>query len=211
MLSQGHDKSVDYWAYGCLLYELICGHTPFEATSQQRTFEKIVHSQKYLNFPPAFDPHCKSLIRRLLHPNAALRLGSLQNGIDDIKTHAFFAMSGIVFDDLLQQKYTMPYIPPLDVASSASISSGQIDFLDVDFELSRPEDDPADEEKEEEDPEGYEEDDVEEDEEGAAEYRTQQQQHRQQQRQQRQQQKQWIEDLDAYFTRLDDPDYIVDG
>ena len=74
VLTQGHDKSADYWAYGVLLYEIINSRTPFESGNQQRTFEKIVHSQKHLSFPNEFNPHCKSLIRRLLHPNAALRL-----------------------------------------------------------------------------------------------------------------------------------------
>lgn len=64
VLTQGHDKSADYWAFGALIYELLCGHTPFESSNQQRTFEKIVHSQKHLAFPPEFDPHGKSLIRR---------------------------------------------------------------------------------------------------------------------------------------------------
>lgn len=111
ILTQGHDRSVDYWSYGILLYELLCGHTPFDSTNQQRTFEKIVHAQRHLVFPSDFDAHCKSLIRRLLHPNAALRLGALQNGIQDIISHAFFSLQEIDFDKLLNQEVPMPYIP----------------------------------------------------------------------------------------------------
>jgi serine/threonine protein kinase len=129
---------VDYWAFGCLLFELVCGHTPFESSSQQRTFEKIVHSQKYLTFPQGFDPHCKSLIRRLLHPNSALRIGALQNGIVDIKTHAFFTMSNIPFDLLLRKEVMMPFCPPFTIVSSAA-AFNNVDLLDVEFELSRPE------------------------------------------------------------------------
>lgn len=138
MLSQGHDRSVDYWAFGCLLYELVCGHTPFESSSQQRTFEKIVHSQKYLTFPQGFDPHCKSLIRRLLHPNSALRIGALQNGIDDIKSHAFFTMMNVPFDMLIGKEVMMPYCPPMTIVSG-SVAASNIEMLDVEFELSRPE------------------------------------------------------------------------
>ena len=35
VLSKGHDKSADYWALGCLLYELLVGHTPFANDNHQ--------------------------------------------------------------------------------------------------------------------------------------------------------------------------------
>lgn len=143
VLTQGHDKSADYWAYGVLVYELLCGRTPFESSNQQRTFEKIVHSQKHLSFPAEFDPHGKSLIRRLLHPNAALRLGALQNGILDISHHAFFTMKNIDFDALLAQEIDMPYKPDAeDVSSSinAATVSG-IEPLDMEYELNMDDED----------------------------------------------------------------------
>ncbi len=120
------------------MYELLCGHTPFESSNQQRTFEKIVHSQKHLLFPADFDPHGKSLIRRLLHPNAALRIGALQNGIQDITNHAFFTMQNIDFQALINQEIEMPYHPVVHhdmynpPAQSASLN---IEPLDVDFEM----------------------------------------------------------------------------
>mmetsp|Transcript_19248 Transcript_19248/g.32206 ORF Transcript_19248/g.32206 Transcript_19248/m.32206 type:complete len:894 (+) Transcript_19248:43-2724(+) len=138
VLTQGHDRSIDYWSFGVLVYELLCGHTPFESSNQQRTFEKIVHSQKHLAFPPNFDPHCKSLIRRLLHPNAALRMGALQNGIDDIKNHAFFSIQNIDFEALLGQTLPMPYVPEAfdpNSGQSASTASLKIEPMDLEFEL----------------------------------------------------------------------------
>jgi len=143
-LTQGHDKSIDYWAYGILLYELLVGHTPFESSNQQRTFEKIVHSQKHLQFPSLFDSHARSLIRKLLTPNPSLRLGALQSGIHEIKNHAFFTMHNINYDDILQRKIKMPYIPSTfnisnivssqSSSSSSSSSSSNIEQLDLEFE-----------------------------------------------------------------------------
>jgi serine/threonine protein kinase len=137
VLTQGHDKSADYWSLGVLLYELLCGITPFEGRNQQRTFEKIVHSQKHLTFPKKFEPHAKSILRRLLHPNAALRLGALQNGGNDIREHAFFSTQNIDFDKLLACETPMPYLPPSDgsdleaVVGVEDISLEEEDAVDV--------------------------------------------------------------------------------
>jgi protein kinase A len=137
VLTQGHDKSADYWAYGVLIFELLCGHTPFEGRNEQRTFEKIVHSQKHLNFPRSFDPHTKSLIRRLLHPNPALRLGALQNGFDDIRNHAYFEMQNVDFEKLLAQEVPMIYIPPaVDMdALLAQVPANRSKFVDLAAEV----------------------------------------------------------------------------
>jgi len=147
VLTQGHDKSADFWNYGVLLYELLCGHTPFEGKTQQRTFEKIVHSQKFLYFPPRFDPHCKSLIRRLLHPNAALRLGALEHGFNDIKKHAFFQVHGINIAQVASQEVPMPFVPmDLEVEDLREASNPNVPEINLEEEAYS--DDPVREETE---------------------------------------------------------------
>ena len=132
VLTQGHDKSADYWALGVLIYELLCGNTPFEGRNQQRTFEKIVNSQKHLSFPKKFEPHAKSLLRRLLHPNAALRLGALQNGGQDVREHAFFTTQNIDFNKLLHQEIDMSYKPKI-VSDADAPTNGDLDMDDLDL------------------------------------------------------------------------------
>ena len=114
ILSRGHDRAVDYWACGILIYEMLCGATPFEARSQQETFERIVYSQRHLRFPLGFDPHAKSLIRKLLESNSALRLGSLRGGVEDIKEHLFFSAHCLNWDELYQRDIAMEYVPDQD-------------------------------------------------------------------------------------------------
>jgi serine/threonine protein kinase len=72
---RGHDKSVDYWALGCLIYELLIGRTPFQDDNQAEIFKKIIHSQKSLSFPRGFDSEATDLVKKLLAPNPAFRLG----------------------------------------------------------------------------------------------------------------------------------------
>eukprot|EP00606_Chrysophyceae_sp_TOSAG23-5_P001104 GSChrysophyteH2.ASY1.ANO1.1091.1 assembled CDS len=75
---------VDYWAYGCLVYELFLGRTPFQADYTTKIFQNIVASDKNLSFPAGMDPAHVALCKKLLTANPAFRLGSLSGGIDDI-------------------------------------------------------------------------------------------------------------------------------
>jgi len=38
VMSKGYDKSVDYWALGCLIYELLLGRTPFQADFTNKVY-----------------------------------------------------------------------------------------------------------------------------------------------------------------------------
>ena len=65
------------------------------------------------------DPHGKSLIRKLINPNPALRLGALKNGVEGIKLHRWFAADGFDWSALLSKSIPAPYVPsikdPLDM------------------------------------------------------------------------------------------------
>lgn len=45
---------------------------------QDEIFKKILHSQKHLAFPRGLDQDAADLIRKLLNPNAAFRLGAFR-------------------------------------------------------------------------------------------------------------------------------------
>ena len=134
MLTQGHDNSADFWAYGVLIYELLCGYTPFVGSNQQRTFEKIVHSTKHLSFPQRFDSHAKSLIRRLLHPNPSLRIGCLQNGCQDVKEHAFFISQNLEFQQLISKTCEVFYKPKVDDSKNTEFDFNIEHELSLDFD-----------------------------------------------------------------------------
>jgi cGMP-dependent protein kinase len=111
VMSKGYDKGVDYWAYGCLVYELFLGRTPFQADYTTKIFQNIVASDKNLQFPAGMDPAHVALCRKLLTSNAAFRLGSLSGGVDDIINDAFFA--GFNWDALKAGTLKSPYSPPV--------------------------------------------------------------------------------------------------
>lgn len=121
VLSKGHDKSVDYWALGVLIYELIVGGTPFADPSQPRIFEKIIHSKRFLRFPRDFDFHAEDLIRKLLEPNPAMRFGNLAGAVAEIKSHLWFTGSNFDWGALNAKTLPAPYVPniknPLDASN----------------------------------------------------------------------------------------------
>nr|AML79158.1 putative LOV domain-containing protein [Ricciocarpos natans] len=89
ILGLGHNSSVDWWALGILLYEMLFGRTPFRGRNRQRTFANVLH--KDLAFPNSIPVSlaAKQIIRALLQRDPKKRLGS-DKGAHDLKNHPFF-------------------------------------------------------------------------------------------------------------------------
>ncbi|CAO3608235.1 unnamed protein product [Mucor fragilis] len=93
----GHTSTVDWWTLGILVYEMICGYTPFKGPTRDDTFELIlsqsVEFPDYSSNPyyrgPGLSSHCKSFIRKLLTKNEKKRLGA-RAGASEVKSHSFF-------------------------------------------------------------------------------------------------------------------------
>ncbi len=84
----GHNKSVDWWSLGALLYDMLIGNPPFSAKSRKQTIEKILHGKLVLK--PYLSPEVKDLIRKLLNRVPAQRLGAGPDDAASIRKHAFF-------------------------------------------------------------------------------------------------------------------------
>jgi len=69
-----HDRSVDCWSLGVLLYETLIGMPPFSGDDREETYENI--SSLNYSFPasPAISSSAKELISMLLRQNPAQRL-----------------------------------------------------------------------------------------------------------------------------------------
>ncbi len=107
---EGHDKSADWWSFGILLFEMLCGLPPFYVENVDKMYELIKNSS--VKFPRriTLSEDAKDVIRKLLEKNPKKRLGS-QNGIEEIKSHPFFA--SIDFEMVEQKKMKAPFIPEL--------------------------------------------------------------------------------------------------
>lgn len=147
ILSKGHDKGVDYWAFGVLIYEMLVGRSPFYSygTDQVSLFKRIV--QVKYSFPPGgvVNEVAQDLIQRLIVRRQSNRFGCLARADMDIRDHAWFGV--ITTEKLLQKQIPAPWVPmikdPLDAShfdsyrhveneqpsNKPSLSTGQQDLF----------------------------------------------------------------------------------
>jgi len=111
----GHDKAVDWWSLGILLYELTVGIPPFYSQNVNEMYNRIQHG--VLRFPPFLSENCKSLIVQLLNRDPKKRLGS-KDDVGDIKAHPFFKT--LNFEKLMKKEIDPPYKPKIKSGVSDS-------------------------------------------------------------------------------------------
>ncbi|XP_043273775.1 protein kinase C [Venturia canescens] len=87
-----YGASVDWWALGVLMYEMMAGQPPFEADNEDDLFESILHDD--VVYPVWLAPEAVSILRGFMTKNPARRLGCVnENGGEEaIKAHPFFQM-----------------------------------------------------------------------------------------------------------------------
>ena len=95
MVSQsGHDFTVDWWAVGVLIYEMLVGVTPFFNRNRQVLTSKIKHSK--VVFPDRkayridYSDKLVDIVTQLLQKDRTKRLGA-RGGAAEILNHPFFA------------------------------------------------------------------------------------------------------------------------
>ncbi|CAO2587135.1 Ribosomal protein S6 kinase alpha-5 [Lemmus lemmus] len=119
----GHDKAVDWWSLGVLMYELLTGASPFtvdgEKNSQAEISRRILKSEP--PYPQEMSALAKDLLQRLLMKDPKKRLGCGPRDAEEIKEHLFFEK--INWDDLAAKKVPAPFKPvirdELDVSNFA--------------------------------------------------------------------------------------------
>ncbi|GAA6082394.1 ribosomal protein S6 kinase delta-1, partial [Tachysurus ichikawai] len=75
----------DWWSLGALLFELLTGK------SLQQCHPAGISRHTSLNIPDFVTEEARSLLEQLLQYNPVERLGAGAGGVEDIKSHPFFA------------------------------------------------------------------------------------------------------------------------
>ncbi|EGC46623.1 protein kinase [Histoplasma capsulatum var. duboisii H88] len=108
--SKGYNMSVDWWSLGILIFEMLCGFTPFwDGGSPMNIYKNI--TKCHVKYPPYMHPDAQDLLSQLITPDLTVRLGNLHGGSQDVKNHPWFAE--VTWDRLARKDIDAPYIPPV--------------------------------------------------------------------------------------------------
>ncbi len=79
------DKRTDIWAFGVVLYEMLCGRRPFDGETITDVLGAIVHTEPdWRALPAAVSPGVRRLIERCLQKDRAARLRDIADGALDL-------------------------------------------------------------------------------------------------------------------------------
>eukprot|EP00794_Sanderia_malayensis_P009038 gene9038-10005_t len=127
---QPYAASVDWWALGVLIYEMLAGQPPFDGEDEDELFNSVL--EQSVSFPRSLTRESVSIIKGFLTKHPLKRLGSGDTGEQDIRDHVFFRH--IDWNKLANREIQPPFKPK--VRSKRSFDNFDPEFTEEAARLS---------------------------------------------------------------------------
>lgn len=125
-----YDKTVDYWSLGCMLFECLCGFSPFSGESSEETYGNLKNWRTYFVRPRnndgtyVFSDRTWDLLSRLITDSS----NRLKN-FEEVKRTSYF--SSVNFDDIRTR--APPFVPSLD----SEVDAGYFDDFEDESDMAK--------------------------------------------------------------------------
>ncbi|XP_077447919.1 ribosomal protein S6 kinase beta-1-like isoform X1 [Stigmatopora argus] len=116
LMRSGHNRAVDWWSLGALMYDMLTGAPPFTGENRKKTIDKILKCK--LSLPPYLTQEARDLLKKLLKRSASMRLGAGPNDAREVQAHPFFRHTN--WEKLLARQVEPPFKPLLQSADDVS-------------------------------------------------------------------------------------------
>jgi len=116
---QRYNKSVDWYALGVLIFEMLSGLPPFHQPDHNPVvlYEKITRGPAFIRWPP-FHSNATDIILKLMESEPSKRYGNMRHGAGDVFAHPWF--HEVDWDKLRNREITAPYLPKITGDGDAS-------------------------------------------------------------------------------------------
>lgn len=113
VLQKGHNRAVDYWALGVLIFEMLTGSSPFadHRRNDQISICRNIVRLRY-DFPRWFPNEAKNMVQRLLKRHPHERLGMSRDGAADFRAHPWLKHTD--WEKLRAKELESPWKPTVE-------------------------------------------------------------------------------------------------